>query len=90
MIKRITMFVATALLALTMAVPAIAAPADPMRQSSTGPNQVQGPTDPTPGTCTESTQKGANVTTTTNKGSCQSQGGQETTDDSKNPPGRDK
>jgi hypothetical protein len=43
-----------------------------------------------PRTCTEVTQQGANVTTTTHKGNCDSNGGQEETTPSKSPPGTNK
>ncbi len=90
--KRVTLLAAALVMALTMAFSAVAfaAPANPHRHSETGPSETTGPTEPTPGTCTESTQKGANVTTTTHKGSCTSQGGQEETTTGKNPPGKDK
>jgi hypothetical protein len=89
--KRITLLIAALMMALTMSFgavgPAFAAPADPKP-----PPTESGPSDEptTPGTCTEETQKGANVTTTTHKGNCDSNGGQETTLDSKKPPGTNK
>jgi hypothetical protein len=93
-IKRISLLVTAALVAAMMmvatAAPAFAAPATPHKHSETGPSQTSGPTEPTPGTCTDSTQQGANVTDVTHKGSCNSQGGQETITTSKKPPGKNK
>ena len=79
-------------MALTMSFGAasavFAAPAEPKP-----PPTKSGPGDggaDTPGTCTETTQKGANVITTTHKGNCDSNGGQEEELDSKAPPGKNK
>jgi hypothetical protein len=89
--KRITLLIAALMMALTMSFGAVgaafAAPANPKP-----PPEESGPSDDaqSPGTCTEVTQKGANVTTTTHKGSCASNGGQEETTPSKSPPGGNK
>jgi len=89
--KRITLLIAALMLALSMSFgavgPAFAAPANPKP-----PPEESGPSDnpTTPGTCTQTTQQGANVTTSTHKGNCNSNGGQETTTTSKKPPGKNK
>ena len=88
--KRITLLIVALMLALTMSfgsVAAFAAPANPHP-----PKEESGPSDgaTTPGTCTIEEQQGANVTTTTHKGNCDSNGGQEATLDSKAPPGKNK
>jgi Spy/CpxP family protein refolding chaperone len=88
--KRITLLIAALMLALTMSfggVAAFAAPADPHP-----PKEESGPSDgaTSPGTCTIEEQKGANVTTTTHKGNCNSNGGQEEVTPSKSPPGSTK
>ena len=88
--KRISLLVAALMLALTMSfgsVAAFAAPANPHP-----PKEESGPSaDPiSPGTCVIEEQKGANVTTTTHKGNCDSNGGQEVTGDYKAPPGKNK
>jgi hypothetical protein len=89
--KRITLLIAALMMALTMSFGAVggafAAPANPKP-----PLEESGPSDAptTPGTCTEVTQQGANVTTTTHKGNCDSNGGQEETLDAKAPPGKNK
>lgn len=89
--KRITLLIAALMMALTMSFGAVgaafAAPANPKP-----PPEESGPSDgaTSPGTCTETTQQGANVTTTTHKGNCDSNGGQETTTPSKKPPGTNK
>ena len=92
--KRIALLLTALMLALTMsfggAVGAVfAAPANPHPpKEETGPGDPEGALQP--GTCTETEQQGANVTTTTHKGSCKSQGGQEETLESKAPPGKNK
>jgi hypothetical protein len=89
--KRITLLIAALMMALTMSFGAVgaafAAPANPHP-----PKEESGPSDDAqaPGTCTEVTQQGANVTTSTHKGNCNSNGGQEETFDSKAPPGKNK
>ena len=61
--------------------------AHPHAQSETGPGDPDGATQP--GTCVETERRGANVTTTTHKGNCDSQGGQRTgPTTSKQPPGQ--
>jgi predicted small lipoprotein YifL len=73
-IKRISLLVTAALLVATMAMaglagPAFAAPADPKPPPDTsGPGETDGADKP--GTCTTTTQKGANVTISETQGSC--------------------
>ena len=89
MIKRMTMLSAALMMALTMSLSGVAfgAPADPHRDSQTGPSEDQ----TQPGTCVITTQQGANVTTTTKKGNCKNQGTEDSEPiEGKNPPGRDK
>jgi hypothetical protein len=89
--KRITLLIVALMLALTMSFGAVgaafAAPANPHP-----PKEESGPSDgaTTPGTCTIEEQKGANVTITTHKGNCDSNGGQEETVDAKATPGKNK
>ena len=88
--KRITLLIAALMMALTMSfgsVAAFAAPANPHP-----PKEESGPSDgaTSPGTCTVEEQQGANVTITTHKGNCDSNGGQEATFDAKAPPGKNK
>jgi hypothetical protein len=94
-IKRISLLVTAALLVATMAMaglagPAFAAPADPKP-----PPEQSGPGDPDgaqePGTCTITTQKGANVTTSETQGSCKNQKVDEDPEPQpKKPPGQNK
>ncbi len=68
---------------------AFAAPADPKP-----PKETSGPGEPggaeQPGTCTTTTQKGANVTTSTTQGSCKNDKVDPDPEPSKSPPGQNK
>ena len=91
--KRIIMMLTVAVMlvaALTItAGGAIAAPADPKP-----PPEQSGPGDPDgaqePGTCTITTQKGANVTTSETQGSCKNQKVDDEPEESKALPGQNK
>ncbi len=71
------------------AAPAFAAPANPKP-----PPETSGPGEPggadQPGTCTTTTQKGANVTTSETQGSCKNGKEDPTPTTSKQPPGLNK
>ena len=91
--KRIILMLTVAammVMALTItAGAAIAAPADPKPPPvKSGPGETGGAD--SPGTCTTTTQKGANVTTSETKGSCKNQKEDPDPETSKKPPGQNK
>ena len=91
-IKRISLLVMAALLVATMAMAGLAGPAFAAPANPKPPPQESGPGDDaqTPGTCTTTTQKGANVTTSETKGSCKNDKVDPDPTLSKQPPGKNK
>jgi hypothetical protein len=92
-IKRISLLMVAALMAAMMmvatAAPAFAAPANPKPPPDTsGPGETGGADKP--GTCTTTTQKGANVTTSETQGSCKNDKVDPDPTLSKKPPGTNK
>ena len=94
MIKRISLLITAALLVATMAMAGLAGPAFAAPANPKPPPEQSGPGEPggaqEPGTCTVTTQKGANVTTSETKGSCKNQKEDPDPETSKKPPGQNK